>query len=159
MLRLGKRPRLLLQTRLFLPPKWRQDQVLTNQSADWRAGRHWSPLGACGGRAAEERVKPRPFCLTRPHLHQSAPLPRLKEWSPSSCTAPPDPKARGAPCHTSPEQRAAQLSPCPPDPCTGRSTLRSGPPSLPATPGNAIHGGGGGGSNGGGGGGSSTAPI
>lgn len=111
---------------------------------------HWVP-------AAEGRGKPRPFCLTRPHLHQSAPLPQLKKWSPSFCTAPPDHKARGAASLLVP--RADGNATVPPNPCTGRSTPHSGPPSLTATPGNAIHGGGGGGSSGGGESSSSTAPI
>lgn len=69
---MGKRPRLLALTCLFLPPKWRQAEALTNQLSDWRVGSHCSPLGATGRRGGEANG---PSAWPAPTLSTPAPPP------------------------------------------------------------------------------------
>lgn len=85
---MGKGPRLLAFTCLFLPPKWRQAEALTNLRPDWRVGSHYSPLGATGQRGGDASG---PCALPAPIPTDTAPPPAqgMGAWL-GHCT--PDPE-------------------------------------------------------------------
>lgn len=149
---MGKRPRLLAPTCLFLPPKWRQAEALTNQLSDWTVGSHCSPLGATGRRGGETSG---PSTLPAPTQSTPAPPPaRGLGTGLGHCTPTPGCSLAASSCvELALGPPLSATNSCFLEPGTESYPPRSGPPGLPAAPRNAIHrGGGGGGSTYGGGG-------